>query len=189
MMKVFICSISIFCLSYINAQKPPLKASINCSAVVGVYEEDLTDKDGVSLEYSENTCDVYYKGKIYTGKVKMCKNNKIFGITNYVNGRLEGECYGYYDNGNLRGYAVYGKDTTLGEWGYDEPNHREFLSCDGVLNGEEINYNENGLVWFKGFNIDGKREGKWYFYDKKGSVMEVRTYKADVVISCSGKCD
>lgn len=188
-MKVFICSISIFCLSYINAQKPPLKASINCSAVVGVYEEDLTDKDGVSLEYSENTCDVYYKGKPYTGKVKTCKNNKIFGVTNYINGRKEGECFWYNENGNLGRYVIYAKDTTDGEVGWDEANHREVIDCDGVENGVEFYYQDNGGLWFNGVNVNGNREGKWYFYDEKGSVMEVRTYKAGVVISCSGKCD
>ncbi|MEY3500716.1 MAG: hypothetical protein RL308_2385 [Bacteroidota bacterium] len=188
-MKLLICYISMFCLSYINAQKPPLKATVNCTAVVGIYEKDLTDKDGVSLEYSENTCEVFYKGKLYTGKVKSCKNNKIFGITNYVNGKIEGECYGYYENGNLAIYIVYGKNNSETEMGYDEANHRTIMTCDGVSNGEEIQYNENGKLWFNGFNSNGKREGKWYFYDEKGAVMEVRTYKDGEEISCSGKCD
>jgi antitoxin component YwqK of YwqJK toxin-antitoxin module len=197
-MKVFICSISIFCLSYINAQKPPLKASINCKAVVGIYEEDLTDKDGVSLKYSENTCDVHYKGKPYTGKVKTCKNNKIFGITNYVNGRLLGERYDYFENGNLNSYVVFGKDTTNGEGSLltDEEmtiknnrlTFRDIVECNGVTNGEEIVYNYDGGVDRKGINVNGNREGKWYFYDIKGAVMEVRTYKAGILISCSGKC-
>lgn len=198
-MKIFICSFSVFCLFYINAQKPPLKATVNCNSVVGVYYEDFTDKDGVSLKYSNDLCDCYYKGKLYTGKVKSCANNKMFAIENYVNGRLEGESFSYYDNGNLRFYTVYGKDTTEGDWALEtdddaskkngKPTFREVLVCDGVLNGEDLNYQENGKLYWKGSNLNGNREGKWFFYDEKGAVMEVRTYKGGVEINCSGKCD
>lgn len=221
-MKLLICCISMFCLSYINAQKPPLKATVNCSAVVGIYEEDLTDKEGISLKYSSDLCDRYYKDKPYTGKVKTCKNNKIFGITNYVNGRLQGEEYFYSENGNLSLYRVYGKDTTRGEGALltDEeasekngkPTFREVLCCDGVLNGEDLSYHENGKLEWKRLILNGIREGQWYFYDEKGAlteiksfkddkedgkwifydekgaIMTIRTYKEGKEISCSGKC-
>lgn len=198
-MKIVSCCISLFFLSCINAQKPPLKATVNCASVIGIYEEDLTDKDGVSLKYSNNLCDNYYKGKPYTGKVKMCKNDKIFGITNYVDGRLKGEQYYYFENGNLSVYLVYGKDTTEGEWALltdeeaseknNKRTYREVIECSGVLNGEDLFYYENGQLKWKGINLNGKREGKWFFYDEKGAVMEVRTYKNGEEINCSGKCD
>jgi antitoxin component YwqK of YwqJK toxin-antitoxin module len=36
---------------------------------------------------------------------------------------------------------------------------------------------------------DDKEDGKWIFYDEKGAVMTIRTYKEGEEISCSGKCD
>ena len=188
-MKVLICSISIFCLSYINAQKPPLtNYKFYCNTIAGIYDSEiLTDKDGISLEYSENKCDVYYKEKLYTGIIKTCKNNKIFRITNYVNGRLEGEQYSYYDNGNLADYSVFGKDTTEGEvvlnTKRDEKGivlgFEQVIDCIGVENGEDLAYYENGKLQWKRLILNGKREGKWYFYDEKGALTEIKSFKDD----------
>jgi antitoxin component YwqK of YwqJK toxin-antitoxin module len=221
-MRIFIYSISIFCLSYINAQLPPLtNDKFYCNTVVGIDDNEiLTDKEGISLEYSKNKCDVYYKETLFTGRIKTCKNNKIFKIINYVNGRLEGGQYSYYDNGNLANYQVFGKDTTEGEGAlsteHDKDGQlwfREIIACIGVENGEDLAYYENGKLKWKRFFSNGKREGKWYFYDEKGvltqimsfkddkedgkwifydekgAVMTIRTYKEGEEISCSGKCD
>lgn len=180
-MKTIICILFVCVGSILNAQKPPLKATVNCATVVGIYEGDLTDIDGISLKYAQNLCDVYYKGKLYTGKVKICSKNKIYGVTNYENGRLKGEQYFYFENGNLSHYVVYGKDTTEGEWGLltvddslnttGKPKYREIIDCEGVLNGEEVYYYENGKIRWKGTNLNGKRDGKWYYYDPNGAVM------------------
>jgi antitoxin component YwqK of YwqJK toxin-antitoxin module len=189
-MKVFICSISVFCLSFVNAQKPPLtNDKFYCNAVVGIDDSEiLTDKDGISLEYSSDTsCNIYYKGKLFTGKIKTCKNNKIFRVISYVNGRLEGENYSYFDNGNLAYYKVYGKDTTEGEWVLETQRDekgvvlgfKKVKDCSGVENGEDLAYHENGKLMWKRFILNGKREGKWYFYDEKGALMEIKSFKDD----------
>ncbi len=178
-----------FCLSSINAQKPPLKNDkFYCNTVAGIDDSEiLTDKEGISLEYSENICDVYYKGKLYTGKFKRCENNKIVAVTNYLNGRKNGEEYFYNDNGNLGLYRVFGKDTTDGEvsWETDEeaskknnrPTFRRIIECSGVQNGEESEYYDNGQLNWKGFYLNGEIEGKWIFYNEKGAIKEIRNYK------------
>lgn len=198
-MKTLLLLISVYFFSCLYAQKPPLtNEKFYCNAVTGIDDSDFTDKDGISLKYSSDTsCNRYFKGKLYTGKVKVCKNNKIFAISNYVNGRGEGEDYYYYDNGNLAYYRVFGKDTTEGEFALVTKRDDKGIvlgfkvekECFGVLNGEEIHYHENGKVWFKGFNQNGEREGKWYTYDKDGELMEISTFQSGELIQCSGKCD
>jgi antitoxin component YwqK of YwqJK toxin-antitoxin module len=184
-MKIFICVISVFCLSVVNAQKPPIKAA-NCNTVVAISYDDLTDEEGISLRYSKNNCVHYYKGKPYTGKVKWCKKDKIKEVVNYVNGKLEGETYSYYLNGNLFEYTGFGVDnfevlnydptTTVFSYssscwtiGGDDPNR--------FYNGKYLKYHENGVLWYKGLYVNGSRDGTWYFYDEQGAVFAVINYK------------
>jgi antitoxin component YwqK of YwqJK toxin-antitoxin module len=188
-MKLFICIISMFCLSYVNAQKPPLtNDKFYCNAVAGIDDNDFTDKEGISIQYSSDTsCNRYYKGKLYTGKVKKCKNNKIESITNYVNGRHEGVSFSYYENGKLAEYSVFGKDTTEGEWVLETQRDEKGMVlgfeqvkvCIGVQNGEDLAYHENGKLKWKRLFLNGKREGQWYFYDEKGALIEIKLFKDD----------
>jgi hypothetical protein len=175
----------------ILAQLPshvPKKANVKCNSIIGIFETSLVDKDGVSLEYSDNICEVYYGGKLYTGIAKSCKDNVIVSITNYKNGLIEGENYFYQKNGYIDFYIMYGKNTKNIISGYDEPNHKEILNCNGIANGIEVHFRDNGNVWFEGNNLNDKRDGKWTFYDNKGAVNEVRIYKDGALIKCSGEC-
>jgi antitoxin component YwqK of YwqJK toxin-antitoxin module len=175
----------------IHAQLPshvPKKANVKCNSIKGVLETSLADKDGLSLEYSNNICEVYFGGKLYTGIAKSCKDNVIVSITNYKNGLIEGENYFYKNSGFIDFYIMYGKNTKNIISGYDEPNHKEIAYCNGIANGIEVHFRDNGIVWFEGNNIDDKRDGKWTFYDNKGAVNEVRIYKDGALIKCSGEC-
>ncbi len=177
---------AMFSIAY---SQPKSNINMSCSSISGIYEDDLTDTNGVALKYSEDLGTLYYKGKPYTGIVKGCENGKIISITTYSNGKIEGDQYGYGANGKLSFRRTYGKNTSEPVAGYDEKNHLFPIYDEGILEGEEIMYFENGNVRFKGLYKNNLREGKWFFYDEEGKVKTVRIYESGVIIGCSGKCD
>lgn len=76
---------------------------------------------------------------------------------NYVDGKEEGECLCYWDNGNLaqRGVKVGGE-------------------CDGIW----TDYDYEGYKTLQGRYVNGKQEGLWVSFWDDGSVMKEREYVA-----------
>ena len=177
-----ILSYSVFC------QKMPPKTNPSCASIEGVFEQDLTDKEGIALKYSEDQSVIFYNKYPFNGKLKTCEKNKITSITTFVNGKKEGEFYGYYPNGKLAYFKLYGKNNSEPILYYDQKNGKSILIDDGILQGKEIHFQESGIIDFQGLNIDGNRSGKWEFYDSSGLMEKVIIYENGVIISCSGNC-
>lgn len=53
----------------------------------------------------------------------------------------------------------------------------ETYFTDGIENGSYVVYNENGTPSIVGQNENGKRTGKWSFYDKEGKLIDTKTFK------------
>ncbi|PSL46636.1 hypothetical protein CLV51_103617 [Chitinophaga niastensis] len=51
-----------------------------------------------------------------------------------------------------------------------------------VRNGYTLICYEDGKKMLEGMLVDGKKEGMWKGYDKKGNLASIRTLKADVIL-------
>ncbi len=84
------------------------------------------------------------------------KNGKIQGIENYINGKLNGAVKTYYDNGKTECDEKYVNGKNIGK-----------MKC----------FNKNGTPSIDGqYGNDGKRTGKWLFYDKSGKLKKQTNY-------------
>lgn len=75
----------------------------------------------------------------------------------------------FYENGNLKseGYYTFGKPVGL---------HKEFSQDGNILQG--VLYDDEGNVIGKGaLNVDGRRHGKWIFFDEDGEIKSEGYYK------------
>ena len=72
---------------------------------------------------------------------------------------------------NAKGCVVDGKKDGLWEFYY--ANGQKMLEAhyqDGVENGAYNSYRENGIPYFLGFYINGRRANIWEFYDDQGNI-------------------
>ncbi len=61
--------------------------------------------------------------------------------------------------------------------------YQEYFTVDGLIEGEYKSYNdESGLLWSICNYINGKREGDYYFYNKKAELTTVCKYLNDIKI-------
>lgn len=75
---------------------------------------------------------------------------KIRTVTNYVNGKLEGECIEYFANGQVKNQLNFKNGLLDGEIieYYEETLviKNRYIFVNGLKNGESISYNPNGEV-------------------------------------------
>lgn len=68
-----------------------------------------------------------------------------------------------------------------GRWtGYDYSTGKKMSETDyvdGIEHGTYTVFNENGTPSISGQNENGKRTGKWSFYDKEGKLIDTKTFK------------
>ena len=88
-----------------------------------------------------------YLEKYSSGVIKMKGN--VFG------GKREGQWFSFYPDGTPWSQSVYIK---------------------GMLNGPTVTFHENGKRNYLGEYTDGKRSGKWTFWDTSGVVKEEIDY-------------
>jgi len=86
---------------------------------------------------------------------------KIKTITNYVNGKLEGECIEYFVNGQIK-------------------NKLNFK--DGLLDGEIVEYYEETMVIKSKYTfVNGLKNGESISYNSSGEVVEKKLFVNDVI--------
>ena len=131
------------------------------SVVLFAYAQNQT----IDLSLLEKSNGVYLtpKDKIpYNGKFTYTGRNIIGGPTwtqtgTLKNGKFHGECRGFRENGRLQTIQNY---------------------KDGVLNGEEIQFYDDGITRKAVVNfLDGKQHGRREFYSSDGKLTELHTFK------------
>lgn len=151
--------------------------------VVGTYNKDGIP-EGVRREYDD-------KGKVE--KAYIFRHGIIIGEGIFTDaGQKEGNWKEFYPDGKLKATGSYTKDERKGLWkfyfttgqleqvgaylnGHPDSTWRWFHSngqlmreeffYEGLSDGMMTEYNARGKIIIQGDNIEGKREGKW-FYDE-----------------------
>ncbi len=88
-------------------------------------------------------------------------NRKLRESISYVNGILDGTCYYFYENGNLKEEKTFSK---------------------GRMNGWWISYFDSGLKSQEVYTRDGIRDGLMKIFYDNGALKEVRTYEAGKLV-------
>lgn len=99
------------------------------------------------------------RGKTYVGTWKYYQkdSDKLLTLEHYnANGKLEGERFIYYDNGQIAEKTIYD---------------------DGQLQGEAINYTLKGIVIKLMFYVNNEPHGAAKFYNPKGELIAKGQYK------------
>lgn len=99
------------------------------------------------------------RGKTYVGTWKYYQKNsdKLLTLEHYnENGKLQGERFVYYDNGQIAEKTIYD---------------------GGQLKGEAINYTLKGVVLKQLFYVNNELHGEAKFYNPKGELIAKGQYK------------
>lgn len=146
-------------------------------------ENDITDVKFFTSKgklISEGKMD----GKTYIGTWKYYQKNSdsLLILERYNNsGRLVGERFVYYENGQIAEKQNYkdGKLDGVSKW-YSEKNSvlKEFIYVNGQLHGLSKYYNPKGELLVEGQYKRGKKDGIWKYYEN-GKLKEEKdfTYK------------
>lgn len=95
-------------------------------------------------------------------------------------GKKQGECKRYHENGQLWEHCFYKDRKREGEYKTYYENGQPRKHCfykDGKLEGEYKDYHENGQLWEQCFYKDGKREGEYKDYTKNGYLFRRALFK------------
>lgn len=131
-----------------------------CSCNKGITIHDLTDSLGIRIENLDNVHDVYFKGKRYSGLIRICENNQLYKLTEYKNGVLDGTSYSAH-NGIVSSKTIF---------------------KNGIIQ-ENYSYFPNGQIKFKGGYLQGERNGQWIRFFEDGTIYQIESYIKDVIQS------
>ena len=123
--------------------------------------------------------DVFYADqghKPYTGicKIVYYNSDKIKEEFRFKKGRLDGEFYSYYKNGNLRWKGCYCDGMITGTWRKWDDAGRLIMEVNYVndtLEGSFITMYPNGNIRGKGSYTRNRRVGKWTLRDESGKLI------------------
>ncbi len=131
-----------------------------------VQQSEVTSESGVSEIRLQSD------GSLFTGIV----------VSNYENvrpqrwkevkgGKANGLWMEWYENGNLRFKANWQEGRGHGLWQYFHENGQvrdEGVYHYDIPNGIHQEYHANGQLAVRKFYIDGKKEGKWEYFNSEG---------------------
>lgn len=133
--------------------------------------ENWSEKERYILEYLQNPESKLHKFIKNGHYEEFHKNGKIKHTAFYVNNKIEGEAYWWYDNGQLEKKEIYQKGVRMGEcteW-YDSGRIRFIQRFDelGRHHGRLVSYYENGQIQRESFlkngiNKNGYSSFSWY---------------------------
>jgi len=142
----------------------------------GAYKEEYTENLSTKFEgkISDNQLNGVWRTYYKSGNLK--------STVNYKNGKVNGEAFFFYDDN---------KETKMVELSYDEDIiegvYLEFYENgaqkatlnyeEGLLHGDAEFYYKTGRTKIEGKYKKGKKKGKWYFYDKKGKLINKERMK------------
>lgn len=87
--------------------------------------------------------------------------------------------YQFNDNYTTNAHGMVRNGMKEGLWEFFYANGQKMLEArysDGVENGAYISYRENGVPYFRGFYINGKRANIWEFYDVEGNLAGTKDF-------------
>lgn len=148
---------------------------ISCSREVEIINL-TTGKDNI----------VYEKGKTkpFSGVAILKKNKKTLTIWNYKNGKADGICKNYYENGNLKFFGEFKNglpNGVLKEYNTNGTLVLEENYLNGVLNGEKKDFYENGTLKSLETYKDDYLHGPRITYDIEGNIKLQESYHFDEV--------
>lgn len=131
-----------------------------------VYSEGL--RNGVMTEYDEN-------GNIITQG-------------EYIDGQKEGHWFFQMDDYREEGDYVAGERNGVWKHTYTPSGKQRFEGSfvNGVPDGKQTWWHENGRIWQEGRYVYGRKEGDWKYFDEDGIITLTITYKDDVEIKFDG---
>lgn len=124
------------------------------------YREDEKPVDGkirIITGYTTEYTEAVFKNGYPEGRWEYYKDNKLAEVTNYSNGKTNGEIIRYYPDGK----TVREKATMK----------------DGKVNGTTSSYSQNGKLTYEKGMKDGMDEGPERKYDENGKLIYEATYK------------
>tara|TARA_R110002049_G_scaffold308939_1_gene515044 strand:+ start:37663 stop:38358 length:696 start_codon:yes stop_codon:yes gene_type:complete len=120
-------------------------------------------------------------GKLYVGTWKYYQknSNELLTLEHYNDvGKLEGERFVYYPNGQIAEKQIYknGNLHGISQW-FSEKNVvlKEFVYENGVLHGVSKIYNPKGELIVEGAYKQGKKHGIWNYYEN-GKLVEEKDF-------------
>lgn len=114
----------------------------------------------------------FYKGSFDTCMLLEIPDNGYPVSIAYVKGDSS-FVFQFYDDFKSRSNGIMVNNLKQGLWTFYYPTgivQSEQMFIDGVENGKHNSYRENGIPYFMGYYINGKRAGSWEFYDEKGDL-------------------
>lgn len=120
-------------------------------------------------------------GKLYIGTWKYYQknSNELLTLEHYTNsGKLDGERFVYYPNGQIAEKQIYknGLLNGISQW-YSENNVllKEFVYENGLLHGLSKIYNPKGELVVEGKYKQDKKNGIWNYYEN-GKLVEEKDF-------------
>ncbi len=151
------------------------------------------EEDGEYKEYydPETQTKLKIEGKIQDGKMQgqwrtYYPDGKLKSIIPYVDDKIQGVAYFYYDNNEniLRAEVAFSNDLPNGIYKEYHTNgaQKALLNYkNGILDGDAEFYYKTGALKIKGHYKKGKKHGKWIFYDKNGKKIKKEKWKKGVL--------
>ncbi len=128
-----------------------------------------------------------YEGRIEDGALSgvwktYYESGNIKSSVNYVNGKIEGEAFFYFDNVKriMLAHALFDDEQIIENYEefYENGARKALIPYkDGVPHGDAEFYYENGKLKIEAEYKNGFKHGKWKFYDENGELMTKEKWK------------
>ncbi|MEN8121720.1 MAG: DUF3352 domain-containing protein [Bacteroidota bacterium] len=146
-----------------------------------ILPDSVLNTDGPYKKVHEENQFIKFEGII--------SNNQLSGIwrtyypdgnlkssVNYKDGKVNGEAFFFYDDNKETKMVevIYEEDVINGVYleFYQNGAQKATLNYEeGMLNGDAEFYYKTGRTKIKGKYKNGRKKGKWYFYDEKGKLI------------------
>jgi antitoxin component YwqK of YwqJK toxin-antitoxin module len=95
-------------------------------------------------------------------------NGTVASEGTYINGKKNGLWTYYYENGKKQQVGKFKNDSPVGEWKWFYPSGSmkkiEYYNQKGLLEGTQVEYDEQGNEIAKGEYYNGLKEGDWFYH-------------------------
>ncbi|RLD69756.1 MAG: hypothetical protein DRJ10_21140 [Bacteroidetes bacterium] len=152
-----------------------------------ILPDSVLVNDGAFKEEHPNTQSVKFEGNMIDNQVNgvwrtYYQSGNLESTVNYEDGKVNGEAFFFYDDVKETKMVelTYEDDVINGVYleFYENGAQKATLHYeDGVLNGEAEFYYKTGRTKIEGKYKKGRKKGKWYFYDAKGSLINKERMK------------
>lgn len=134
----------------------------------------ITDKTVLEGRIEEGTPEGLWKAYYKSGNIKYS--------VNYEDGQPNGECFFYYDNseGTVKAHVIYEPAGIISVYKEFHENgaRKAVLNYEnGKPDGDAVFYFPTGSVQIEGSYKEGKKHGRWKYYDEDGNKLGVEKWR------------